>query len=81
MEIDGLESLPVGIEHVDLDADLLQSSLRVRSVRRSCDDDGVTKHDAIIVNEDSKVVVQLKGLRLKGMKQLTDENRFTFTDV
>ena len=43
--------------------------------------DGVTTHDAIIVNENDAVVIQLKGLQLKGMAPLTDDQRFTFTDV
>ena len=81
MEIDGLESLPVGIEHVDLDVESFNTPLRIRSVRRSVTDDGVTTHDAIIVNENNAVVIQLKGLRLKGMAPLTDDQRFTFTDV
>ncbi len=81
MEIDGLESLPVGIEHVDIDVESFTTPLRIRSVRRSITDDGVTTHDAVIVNENDAVVIQLKGLRLKGMSSLTDEQRFTFTDV
>lgn len=81
MEIDGIESLPVGIEHVDLDIESFNSPLRIRSVRRSVSEDGVTTHDAIIVNENDAVVIQLKGLRLKGMAPLSDDQRFTFTDV
>ena len=81
MEIDGIESLPIGIEHVDLDVESLRGSLRIRTVRRSGGEDGVTTHDAVIVNDDEDVVVQLKGLRLKGMAPLEDDARFTFTDV
>jgi len=81
MEIDGLESLPIGIEHVDLDVEALRGPLRIRSVRRSGSDEGVTTHDAVIVNENGDVVVQLKNLRLKGMAPLKDEVRFTFTDI
>ena len=81
MEIDGLESLPVGIQHVDIDVESFTTPLRIRSVRRSISEDGVTTHDAIIVNENDAVVVQLKGLQLKGMAPLTDDQRFTFTDV
>ena len=33
MEVDGLESLPVGIEHLDMDASSFSRSLRVRTVR------------------------------------------------
>ena len=50
--------------------------LRIRSVRRSISEDGVTTHDAIIVNENDAVVVQLKGLQLKGMAPLTDDQLF-----
>ena len=81
MEIDGLESLPVGIQHVDIDVESFTTPLRIRSVRRSISEDGVTTHDAIIVNENDAVVVQLKGLQMKGMAPLTDDQRFTFTDV
>ena len=81
MEIDGLESLPVGIKHVDIDVESFKTPLRIRSVRRSVTEDGVTTHDAIIVNDNDAVVIQLKGLILKGMAPLTDNQRFTFTDV
>ena len=66
---------------MDLDVESLRGSLRIRTVRRSGGEDGVTTHDAVIVNDDEDVVVQLKGLRLKGMAPLEDDARFTFTDV
>ena len=37
-------------QHVDIDVESFKTPLRIRSVRRSISEDGVTTHDAIIVN-------------------------------
>ncbi|HII49367.1 MAG TPA: SDR family NAD(P)-dependent oxidoreductase [Candidatus Thalassarchaeaceae archaeon] len=81
MEVDGLESLPVGIDHLDMDVSSFSGSLRVRTVRRSIDDQGMTTHDAVVVNEDNAVVMHVSGLRLKGMAPISEAERFTFSDV
>ena len=81
MEVDGLESLPVGIDHLDMDVSSFSGSLRVRTVRRSIDDQGMTTHDAVVVNEDNAVVMHVSGLRLKGMAPIPEAERFTFSDV
>ena len=81
MEVDGLESLPVGIDHLDMDVSSFSGSLRVRTVRRSVDDQGMTIHDAIVVNEDNAVVMHISGLRLKGMAPIPEDERFTFSDA
>jgi len=81
MEVDGLESLPVGIDHLDMDVSSFSGSLRVRTVRRSIDDQGVTTHDAVVVNEDNAVVMHVLGLRLKGMTPIPEGERFTFSDA
>ena len=81
MEVDGLESLPVGIEHLDMDISSFSGSLRVRTVRRSIDDQGITLHDAVVVNEDNATVMHISGLRLKGMAPIPEDERFTFSDA
>ncbi|MFL2977657.1 MAG: SDR family NAD(P)-dependent oxidoreductase [Candidatus Thalassarchaeaceae archaeon] len=81
MEVDGLESLPVGIGHLDMDVTSFSGSLRVRTVRRSIDDQGMTIHDAVVVNEDNAVVMHILGLRLKGMAPILEGERFTFSDA
>jgi len=55
--------------------------MRVRTVRRSVDDQGMTIHDAIVVNEDNAVVMHISGLRLKGMAPIREGERFTFSDA
>ena len=54
----------------------LQESLRLRSVQRKEEDNGVTVHDVVIVGDDDAPVLALKGLRLKAMAEVAEEQRF-----
>ena len=78
MEIDGLQSLPVGIEMLELiRIPEKTDSLRMRAVRRGAEDDGVTIHDCLVVDQDGKPVVSMKGLRLKGMAPISEGESFS----
>jgi len=78
MEIDGLQSLPVGIEMLELiRVPEKTDSLRMRAVRRGAEDDGVTIHDCLVVDQDGKPVVSIKGLRLKGMAPISEDDSFS----
>jgi hypothetical protein len=78
MEVDELQSLPIGIEQVELirtpEAD---DKLSMRSLRKGAEDGGVTLHDCLIVNQDSKPVLALNNLRLKGMAPISEAEKFT----
>ena len=78
MESDGFSSLPIGIEWTTMlrvpDAN---ESLRMRSVKVATEDAGVTVHDVVIVGEDDAPVLSLKGLRLKAMGQVPEDQRFS----
>ena len=78
MESDGYSSLPVGIEWTTMlrvpDAD---ETLRMRSVKVSSEDSGITVHDVVIVGDDDAPVLSLKGLRLKAMGEVPEDQRFT----
>ena len=50
--------------------------LRMRSLRVAVEDAGVTVHDLVIVGDDDAPVLALKGLRLKSMAPVPDEQRF-----
>jgi len=76
MEIDGLQSLPIGIEQVELLQTPVAGGLRVRSVRRAAEPDGVTLHDVLIVDADDYPVLALNGVRLKGMAPVEPEKEF-----
>ena len=69
---------PVGIEMLELIRTPDKTdSLRMRALRRGTEDDGVTVHDCLVVNQDGKPVVAMKGLRLKGMAPISESNSFT----
>ena len=78
MESDGFSSLPIGIEWTTMlrvpDAN---ESLRMRSVKVATEDAGITVHDVVIVGEDDAPVLSLKGLRLKAMGQVPEDQRFS----
>ena len=77
MEVDGLSSLPIGIESVDiLKSPSARDNLRVRSFRRAIEEGGISLHDAIIFDGNQKPLVILTGLRLKGMAPVPDDLRF-----
>ena len=77
MEVDGISSLPIGIEECEiLKVPATRDELRVRSYRRGEEDGGVTVHDAMIFDRNQKPIVSLKGLRLKGMAPVPKNLRF-----
>ena len=78
MEVDHLSSLPVGIEECTLmKLPGQRDSLRVRSYRRGNEEGGVTKHDAMVFDQNMKPIVSIKGLKLKGMAPVPDELIFS----
>jgi hypothetical protein len=54
-----------------------EEALRLRSVQTGAQDDGVTVHDVLVVGEDDAPVLALKGLKLKAMATVNDEQRFS----
>ena len=78
MESEGFSSLPVGIEWTSmLRVPERNEILRMRSIRTAVEQDGITVHDVIIIGDDDGPVLTLKGLRLKSMAPVPDEQRFT----
>ena len=78
MEVDELQSLPIGIDRVEL----IRSSenndaLRMRTLRIGSEDGGITNHDCLIINQNGKPVLALNGLKLKGMAPLSDSEKFS----
>ncbi|MDP7043393.1 MAG: SDR family NAD(P)-dependent oxidoreductase [Candidatus Thalassarchaeaceae archaeon] len=77
MEVDELQSLPIGIEQVELiRTPEIDDRLRMRSLRKGAEEGGVTLHDCLIVNQDGKPIMALNGLRLKGMAPLSEAEKF-----
>ena len=78
MELLGYSSLPVGIAWSTMlrvpDAD---ETLRLRSLQVGAPGDGITVHDVVIVGEDDAPVLALKGLQLKAMATVDDNQRFS----
>jgi len=78
MEVDELQSLPIGIDHVELIRKSEKNdTLRIRTLRIGGDEGGITNHDGLIINQNGKPVLALNGLRLKGMAPLSDAEKFT----
>ena len=78
MESEGFSSLPVGIEWSTMfRVPEKDEKLRLRSVRTQVEDAGVTVHDVLIIGDDDAPVVALKGLRLKAMAPVPDDQKFT----
>jgi hypothetical protein len=78
MESAGFSSLPVGIEWSSmLRVPERNEALRMRSVQISIEEAGITVHDVVIVGDDDAPVLALKGLRLKGMAPVSEEDAFT----
>jgi hypothetical protein len=78
MESEGFSSLPVGIEWTSmLRVPERNEILRMRSIRTSVEQDGITVHDVIIIGDDDAPVLALKGLRLKSMAPVPKEQQFT----
>ena len=78
MEVDGYSSLPIGIEwSTMLRVPEKDEHLRMRSVRISSEEGGVTIHDVVIVGDDDAPVIALKGLRLKSMAEVPEDQKFS----
>ena len=80
MESDGFSSLPIGIEwSTILRVPDAEERLRVRSIKVATEDAGVTVHDVVVVGEDDAPVLSMKGLRLKAMGEVPEDQRFTLS--
>ena len=78
MESEGFSSLPVGIEWTSmLRVPERNEILRMRSLRTAVETDGITVHDVVIVGDDDGPVMALKGLRLKSMAPVPEDQKFT----
>jgi len=78
MESEGFSSLPIGIEwSTMLRVPEADERLRVRSIKQATEDAGITVHDVVIVGDDDAPVISLKGLRLKAMGEVSEDQRFT----
>ena len=78
MESEGFSSLPVGIEWTSmLRVPERNEILRMRSLRKAVESDGITVHDVTIIGDDDAPVLALKGLRLKSMAPVPEDQRFT----
>ena len=78
MESEGFSSLPVGIDwSTMLRVPEKDEKLRLLSVRTHVEDAGVTVHDVLIIGDDDAPVVALKGLRLKAMAPVPEDQKFT----
>ena len=78
MESEGFSSLPVGIEWSSmLRVPERNEVLRMRSLRIAVEDAGITVHDVVIVGDDDAPVLALKGLRLKSMAPVPDDQSFS----
>ena len=77
MESEGFSSLPIGIEwSTNIRVPERYEILRMRSLRVAVEDGGVTVHDVVIVGDEDAPVLAMKGLRLKSMAPVPDEQRF-----
>ena len=77
MEVLGYSSLPVGIAwSTMLRVPEAEEVLRLRTLQIDSLEDGTTVHDVLVVGEDDAPVLALKGLRLKAMANVAEEQRF-----
>ena len=51
----------------------------MRSIKVATEDAGVTVHDVVVVGEDDAPVLSMKGLRLKAMGEVPEDQRFTLS--
>ena len=78
MESEGFSSLPVGIEwSTMLRVPERDEQLRLRSIRVAVEEAGVTVHDVLVVGSDDAPILALKGLRLKAMAPVPDDQKFS----
>ena len=79
MESEGFSSLPVGIQwSTMLRVPEQEEQLRLRSIRVAVEEDGVTVHDVLVVGADDAPVLAMKGLRLKAMAPVPEDQAFSF---
>jgi len=79
MESEGFSSLPVGIQWLTmLRVPEREEQLRLRSIRVAVEEDGVTVHDVLVVGADDAPVLAMKGLRLKAMAPVPEDQAFSF---
>ena len=77
MEVLGYSSLPVGIAwSTMLRVPEADEVLRLRTLQTDSLEDGTTVHDVLVVGEDDAPVLALKGLRLKAMANVDEDQRF-----
>ena len=77
MESEGFSSLPVGIEwSTTLRVPERNEVLRMRSLRVGVEEAGITVHNVVIIGDDDAPVLALKGLRLKSMAPVPEQQRF-----
>ena len=77
MESEGFSSLPVGIEWSSmLRVPEQDEVLRMRSLRTKVEEGGITVHEVVIIGDDDAPVVAMKGLRLKSMAPVPDDQAF-----
>ena len=77
MEVLGYSSLPVGIAwSTMLRVPEAEEVLRLRTLQIDSLEDGTTVHDVLVVGEDDAPVLALKGLRLKAMANVDEDQRF-----
>jgi hypothetical protein len=77
MEVLGYSSLPVGIAwSTMLRVPEAEEVLRLRTLQTDAFEDGTTVHDVLVVGEDDAPVLALKGLRLKAMANVDEDQRF-----
>jgi len=78
MESEGTSSLPIGIEwSTFLRVPDQGERLRLRSVLSGKEEGGITVHDVVVVGDDHAPVIALKGLRLKAMAPVPEEQKFS----
>jgi len=77
MESEGFSSLPVGIEwSTTLRVPERNEVLRMRSLRVGIEEAGITVHNVVIIGDDDAPVLAMKGLRLKSMAPVPEQQRF-----
>ena len=74
MDIDGVDSLPVGARRIVLSDEISDGSLTVLSVRIGSSPDSSTLHDSVI-RLDGTPVLKIDGLMMKSMATLDASER------
>ena len=74
MDIDGVDSLPVGARRIILPEGELSGSISVLSVRTGSASESSTMHESVI-RFDGSPVIKIEGLRMKSMASLSINER------